>query len=410
MGVRTRHLFLATARATFGEILVGQDLARQLHQAGDHVAFLHPAALSPLFRSVPYRHGTIDLALSNLAEVVRDATRALGFETIVLVDVSSVLYSAGPPCIATIIRDVPALTMGVDLWNLPETDLTWDVGEFRVHLDRLVLDIPSLRPAPIARPDAPGSYRALPIIDPPEPDERMAVRAELGLPYDANLILTATGAWQQPTRSPYQQPQRLAHALPGILELVIARLPSTYLMHVGPEPFAWGIPANYRFSAQIDPPRFRRLVRAADLMLSVNTAATSVAAAVAAGTPAVVLINSTSGPSIEAIEASRGATLPEDVRAWVRSVAPLYPFRVCPVGLHSLMAPVLAGNPYETAIEERELLDIDATVARIGALMRDGAERSRALAAQAAYRARIAILPDGITRFREITARESPRR
>jgi hypothetical protein len=397
-----RHLFLATARATFGEILVALDVARELHRDGDTVAFLHPAALSALFQGLAFAHGTIDLALMDLPRTIRDVVRARDLQTITLVDVSSVIGSVGSAAVRRLMTTTPARVLGIDLWNLPETDLTWDVSDYQVPFDPIALEIPSLRPCPVARPEAPGAYRALPTIEPLDPDERVRVRAELGIAESERLVITTTGTWQLPLRYAQEVPQRLAVHLPGIFALLLPRLPDVRLFHVGPEPFAWAAhEPRYRHSPPLAPALFRRALAASDLLLSVNAAATSVQAAIAVGVPAAVVVSSLSAASL----AETGldlATLPADLRAWLEHVMPLRPFRVCPVGLYRFMAPVLANNPYAALFAELELAQLDATVARIRSLCEQPAPEWRE--ARHAYLERIAQLPDAKTRFRELCA------
>ena len=398
------HLFLATNRAAFGEALVGLAVALELHRRGDRVAFLYPSPLTRIFQDAPFPRGIIDVAVFDLGRALRDTLRQRDLDTLVLVDVVSVLGTSGAGVARAMLRGLPAKVLGLDLWNLPDTDLTWDVGVYRTKVDPISLEIPSLRPCPMARPDARGGFRALPEMPEVTAESRARIRAEAGAGPSERLVVLTSGAWQQPNAYYHQIPRRLAEHYPRIVEMVTKRLaPNVRFVHVGPKAFEWGTSdARYRWVPQLAPAEFRALLVAADALLSLNVPATSLAAAIAAGTPSVVLVNSGRGDTLEEIVASANHPLADDIRAWIGDVLPLRPFRVCPVGLYSFLEPVLANNPFREAFEEVQLLDLDGAAAALTTLLEDAGARARMKVRQAAYREQIQKLPTAAERFDEL--------
>jgi hypothetical protein len=146
------------------------------------------------------------------------------------------------------------------------------------------------------------------------------------------------------------------------------------------------------------------MLAASDLLLSFNAVATSIAAAIAARVPVGLGVNHHRGDSLEEVEAGLGRTLPDDVRAWLTAVLPLRPFKVCPIGLHEFVSPILAGNPYLAACAELDVLDPEASVARLRGLFADEPARDELLHAQSVYRDQVTALPSAVERYRELTA------
>ncbi len=399
-----RHLFLAVAAAGFGEVLVGIDLARALHAAGDYVAFLHPGALALLFKDLPFRTGTLDFAMPEIEKAVGAVVRERHFDTVILVDITSVTYTIGAAAVRALLRGCQARLIGLDLWSLTDTDLTWDVSDYRVRLDPVVLEVPALRPSPIASPRAPGAFRALPELTPMAADERRRVRAELGLASDERLIVSTTAEWQMPRRYRHRQPHRFAFGLPGLYQLVWRRLERARLYHVGPQPLAWaaGDP-SYRNSAQLPPAEFRRILGAADLLLTVNVVATSIAAAISLGVPVALITSGKSGATATELEVGLRRPMPADLATWIAEVLPFRPFWAYPIGLHSFLDPVLAGNPYAEALEKLELLDLEDSAARVQTLLDDPDARAQVCARQDRYRDQVRELPSGVERVRELS-------
>lgn len=395
----TAYLFLATARAPFGEALCGLDVAMAAHGAGDRVAFLHHSALTRLFANVPFSRGTIDVALADLPAAIRGAVASRGFDIVVLVDALSVLGTIGPDRLRALIATCGARVVALDLWSCHETSMVWDVSDLETPIDRVVLDVPALRPAPVARPEAPGAYRALPAVVPASPHERARIRDSLAIGEHERVVVTTVGSWQLAEQYPAGHARRLADAWPALIAQLARRLAPCRLVHVGPAPFVPAI-AGYRHFPQLAAEDFRHLLAASDLLLTGNIMATSIAAAIALDVPVLALGNSVAGATLDELEAGSGAPLTADARAWVAPILPLRRFAVSPLGLHAFVAPVLARNPYRDAVGHAEALDFEGTAARARALLDDA---TAARSAMARYRTQIAALPGPYERLRELT-------
>lgn len=377
----TSYLFLAPAVAPFGEAVMGRDLASAAHAAGHDVTFLHTRAVARVFEGAAFRRGIIDDVLPMLPDTVLGELRAQRVDVLVLVDAIST-YGVLGARIRTLVASSSAKVVALDLWGLRETSLECDLGETTTRLDPVLAALPLLRPAPVARPDALGAYRALPVLG---PQDRAATRARLGIGETERVVFTASGTWQSARNFPPDRSMhRLAAAWPAALSLVLRRLEDVRVVHVGPEPFA--LAGRYLHVPQVSPAEFQQLLAASDVAIGNNVIATSIATALALDVPPVVIDGAQrlDEPSLE---------LPDDVRAWLASVVPLYPYAVLPIGLRRFVAPIMAGNPYADAIDRHDVLAPDATAARIRQLLEGDPAKQRA---RESYRARIAALPAGL--------------
>jgi len=385
----TAFLFVAAVAAPFGEVVCGRRLALAAHAAGHRVAFLHTSQVAPVFDGAPFPRGVIDDVLPTLGAALRDAVRTRGFDVVVLVDALATFGVFGA-AMRALIASCGTKVVALDLWSCHETSLSCDMGDITTRLDPVIVELPSLRPAPVARPEAPGAYRGLPDLAPLSAEDRVHTRASLGIGAHERVIFTATGAWQAASKYPRQPSMhRLAEGWPSALGLVLRRLGPVRVLHVGPTPLPLG--DGYVHVPQVPPAEFHRLLGASDVTIGNNVMATSIASALALDIPSVVIGNSR--PCTSLTDASE---LAPDVRAWLTPMLPLGTFAVLPLGLHDFVAPVLGDNPFIDAIDRCELLDPDATARRVTALL-DGDPAKRA--ARASYRARIATLPSGLDRL-----------
>ena len=168
------------------------------------------------------------------------------------------------------------------------------------------------------------------------------------------------------------------------------------MLLIGESPAAWaGLPTGRVHSVPPCPPgEFGALLQAADAVLSLNIAATTVWRAVMSGIPAMVLGNSyriQDAAGLEEAAAAGGFT--SFVRGAVRECLPLHPFRMWPLGFRSFLAPLLTANPYTDAIAQAEVLDEPAVVDGLTSLLFDPACRAGRLAAQNAYADAVRALP-----------------
>jgi hypothetical protein len=368
-----RHLFVAVTPVAFGEVVQARRVAAELVAGGDEVLFLAPAALQPALAGAPVRRGVLDrLGVWVLDEIVGQVAAAERCASVCLVDLAAVAQTCARDGIdlGGLVARAPAPVVALDLWSLGEGERVFDLGATRQPLGPEVLGIPRLVPVPLARPEVPEAYAAWPGNQPLAPEARAAVRRRLGVDAGSKrMVIMPSASWQRAAAQPDAATRASATVVPPLVLARLAGLDAT-LIHVGPERWAPDGP-RYRHVAPLPPPEFERLVAAADRLLTLNISATSIATALAAGVP-VVAVFSAGGPGVA-------------------------PFRVWPLGLGRLLAPVLDDNPFLGCVRAVELFDEDGFAAALGD---DERERERI----AAYRARVAALPSAAVRYRQVTS------
>ena len=397
------HLFLAAPAAAFGEVSTGLRIARALAASGDRVVFLAGADVAVLFEGTGIAHQAIDAEIFSLQRFVTRLIERERCASLTLVDVTSVYLTLDPIGVPLDFLERLAIpVIALDFWNLRQAGPQWDFGR-----DAPPIPPPAraferrLLPVPIARPDAgKGVFAALPERG-ERPPARGAVRAELGLGADDRLVIVPTSRWQLPELQQWKHHARLARQVPVWLAATLARLGERVrLLHVGPQRSpaweAWG--SRYRFEGQVAPARLQDLMEAADLLLSLNTTATTGFTAITAGLPAVVVMNSHAGSADELVQARPGAS--DGLRAWLADAAPLHPFRLWPLGLFGFLTPVLEDNPFAETFRAVELLDEEAMVETCRALLFDDSAAAALRDRQDRYRERVRALPGPAEAFR----------
>ena len=365
--------------------------------------------MAVLFEGVPFRRGHIDRAADNLQSVLAGVARQERCDSVILIDATVVyMHLERSRTDATFSSHFPMPVIALDVWNLRETSLRWDFGSHVwVHTPHS-LEIPHrLIPVPFVRPHGtPGLYNALPPAESAgskDPAARAALRAELGVRGQDKLLLLTTARWQLAhwQRHPYNR--RIAERLPHLLAGYLAQLaPRPQVVHVGPEPLPFAaLGDHYHHLPQMAPGRFAELVGAADMLLSFNTSSTTVGAAVAAGLPTVLCVNSFAGSTVEEVLTALPGKPTEAVVSWLRDTVPLHRFRVWPFGFYDFLSPTLQDNPYTTTQRTVELLDEPAVLAACHALLHDESARAAQAAQQAAYCATVRALPDAAQLVRE---------
>jgi hypothetical protein len=395
---RRIHLFVALNGAAFGELGHGMRIAEDLHAAGDGAVFFAPQSTALLFRDTAFGHVPVDGLEPSLAEVLPRMVREESVASVVLIDVVAVvatletLWAIDPGFLHNL--GVPVIAL--DNWSIWETDLKWDGGTDFLAISPKVLEFPKrLVPVPFARPLRGVAYNALPPRGPLSESERQAVRSDFGIPAGDKLVLLLSGKWQTPAQQLWKHHRRVARQLPHLVFQALAALgPQVRVVHVGPERFEGGeaIGERYHWLSQLAPERFKGLMGTADLHLSLNVSATSMASAVTMGVPMLLLVNSHEGRTTEEVLAALPGA-PEAVHRWLDQVVPLRRFRVWPIGLYDVLTPVLADNPYATTFETVEALDWDSLVETCRRLLFDPAARAALLERQAAYCAMVRGLP-----------------
>jgi Family of unknown function (DUF6365) len=416
-----RLLFSAVCPTGFGETLIGVSLADQLRKMGVTSHFIiQPHALRMLVRSQKdpgHEYTVLEPQMGPLAKLlVDDAVATFRPDAIVLADylthcrTFSRRYHLDPWFIES--YGLPVIP--IDIWELEKTgyriDLdTGDDSDVNEHFR----DLPAqLRPVPLAHLEPDGTCRARPFRVWEREDRISArtrghLRTTLGLEKQDKLVMLATAAWQLGKGIPHrQQVAPVLDGMPRILAHYLQQLPPrTHFLLAGEAPEVLAdLPGNriHRLPPCL-PDRFGNLIGAADAVLSLNIAATTVTRAVMAGVPAMVLGNrfDIGDPAdAEQAEAEIGGFSPA-VRANLAGAMPLYPFRLWPLSFYKFLTPLLTGNPFTGAVTQAEILDEQAVTGGLTRLLYDQPTRSEALARQSAYADRVRALPDTPTVFNE---------
>lgn len=307
-------------------MLLGLRLARELHAQGDRALFLAPAAHALLFQGTPFGHGTIDPVSAILDRALPDVIRAKRVDSVVLLDLMLVLWVLQQKRIDPAFLDrLPVPTIALDIWDLRRSDLRVDLCEAEMRLPDLARTVVPHRlvPVPFARPDTDGAYCALPT--PAALDDRDETRSALGLGPDDRLVMLTTAQFQTRGLTPFQ-----VRAVATIPHAIVAACrdcdPRVHVVHVGPQPLLEHRD-RYQHLPQVPPVRFEQVMRAADLLVTPNQAATGITTALVLGVPPVAVIGETTEQR----------------------------FRVFPLGLHSFMSPILQDNPYVDAVTTVDL-------------------------------------------------------
>jgi hypothetical protein len=205
---------------------------------------------------------------------------------------------------------------------------------------------------------------------------------------DRPTVFLVNSPWEyrNPARSlPVAQ---LVDALPRLLHGHLAALGRALdVVHVGPR--QWSFPVadqiRYKYFSRLPYQMFHERLTSADLFLTTNVLSLTLAQAVLAEVPALVLHNH------ERLERSE---LPD----WVAAAAPLlhtaHPFRVAPLGWHDLLEPLLSGNPYQDCFASAGILDRPEVLRALAGLLDDGPVRAGLRQRQSAHRAGLAALPE----------------
>jgi Family of unknown function (DUF6365) len=392
-----RLLFLAPSRLSRGDAVLAAELARALPRSRFQVGFaaapetlahLHDLGMPALPLDGPAPGDNLGL----LDRVVR------GFKPDCLV--------AADPSAVDRSRDWTGLTIdtlrerygrpvaGLDRLGWQAADYTADFyGGARVRLPRLLDACDAVIRTGPPHPAEPGPPGVAVAALRPGGLHEGGLRPSAAGPHEAArdggrptvFLVNSPWEYRNPTRSlPVAQ---LVDALPRIVHSHLAALGRPLeVVHVGPR--RWRFPVaeriGYRHFAKLPYPMFHQWLAAADLLLTANVLSPTLAQAVLAGVPALVL------------EQAQRARAPE-FADWVGPVAPLlraaHPFRVAPLGWHDLLEPLLSGNPYRDCFATAGLLDRPAVLRALAGLLDDGPTRADLRRRQHGYRDRLAALP-----------------
>ncbi len=371
-----KFLFLAPLPSAFGEALHGARLASGLVECGHSVTFAAPSASAPTCAGRPFELVPIDAALTRLDTEVETLVTRLGADVLVLVDAAAIdkVTRAFRRSSQRIAAAAPQV-VSIDCWNLQATRRAWDYGPVAEPIDRWLLEhTPVIRPVPNAPFDAPGGYAALPTRTLPSKARRDETRRRWGLPERGGVIVWPTARWQLPESHDQPALASIARVLQERLAPIVAALDAT-IVHVSWAPIADRHRSpNYRHVDVLAAADFEELVGAADVLLSFNAAATSLATAVSLGVPTVLCT----------ARDPHGHAPP--LWAW-------------PLSLDEILAPTVRGNPFYETMAMVDLERDGELVRGLEALLFDVAIREQHQAAQERYRAMVRELPDGVARL-----------
>ncbi|HEU5421322.1 MAG TPA: DUF6365 family protein [Streptosporangiaceae bacterium] len=394
-----RLLFFALSTAGYGETVIGLSLAGQLQPLGVQSHFI----ISPVSEKVMKRSGfpttSIEPRMGRLARLLIDeAVRDFRPDAIVLADyyTYSGVFRNRFGLRPWFIDDYQLPILPIDIWEWENTPFAVDMFEEDRPVDKRILEMDAvLRPVPLAHPER--TERAYPFRV-WEGSERVSRRTRehlgttFGLGRHDRLLLLTLAPWQQLPEDSYLSSMgtHVLRGVPRLLAHYLRQLPETthFLLIGEPAPELTALPAGRtHVLPPCSPARFSTMLGAADLVLSLNIGATTLARAVTSDIPAVALTNSFAVPDAQAIAAveARLGGLTGTVRDWLTDMTPLHQMRMWPLGFYSFLEPILTGNPYTGTFCDLELLDEPAVVQGIAEALYDSAARDRLAAARADY-------------------------
>lgn len=412
-------LFFSPSARSSGQVLLGFSLASQLRAAGITSHFIIAKQSERLIQGRGFTYTLLDHSTGPFARIlIEDTMHTFQPDAIVLADYLSYSYT-----MRRSFRMDPWFLDGynlpvipIDIWELSRTGLQADwCGRPARPISPRILDMEaSLIPVPIAHPVQFGDDRAYPFRV--ELGERVTKRTRghlfttFGLAPHDRLVLVAMAPWQLPDNTADADRRRIAGRVPELLAHYLRQLPAdVHFMMVGdtPQALAELPPERTHLLPSCSSARFEVLLGSADLVLSLNASAVTMARAVVSDIPAMLLTNGFQVPDTAGIDkvCARLGGISGHVRRWLADTVPLYPFRMWPLGYHAFMEPLLAGNPYADAISQAELLDEQGVVTGLEAALYDRATRDRFARARADYRQQLTSIPDTCETFELVAKR-----
>lgn len=405
-------VYFAPSPRSAGQVLIGLSLAEQLRKSGTETHFIvAEAARQVMYRRKGFPYTLINESAGPLTRLVVDEVmEEFRPDIIVIGDYLGYSYAIEKSYRLDpwFIEQYNMPILPVDIWELDRTGLAVDFcGEQIIPVGPRILGMNArLVPVPIAHPKLDNTehafrYRLIDDLERVTRRTRGHLHTTFGLGAQDRLILLSLANWQMPNAELYSQDRnRIAQAVPRLLAHYLSQLPETaHFLLVGsvPEGLKGSLPPERTIVLPPCPPaRFDVLLGSADLVLSLNASAVTLARAVLSGTPAMLLSNRftvTGDNEIETTAAALGGLAPY-VSDWLASALPLYPFRMWPLGYHAFLEPVLTGNPYAAAFATAEILDQEGVVSGLEQLLFDAGTRTSLAGACHAYQQQLAVLPD----------------
>ncbi|QUL37959.1 DUF6365 family protein [Erythrobacter sp. JK5] len=385
-----RILFLCLTPKGLGETRHAVELASQLRAAGHTTHFLaHECATKVLQDAAQPATIIPDHVLPMMQFFLSGSVRNFRPDAIVLGDwfTTTLALERSGQEFAAVFGGFDVPIYAIDTWCSARAGHVIDLyGTTRRPFPDWRPDFAGrLEPVPMGT----GSSDAVPFSVVPEPLKlarkvRRHIRRDLNAD-DRRIVLVCTAGWQH-AHYEDESARRLQQALPRLIGLQLRAFGSDVaLVHVGPEKLDFGLGRQQVWLPTMRPERFESLVASVDLLLTANVSASTNVRAIADGVPILVI-----GGSIRA--ATRDDMPPEFLhdadegqREWLDASLPAFPFHLWPLGYRRFVDPVLADNPYTSALRFADYLDLAGMREQLGALLLDEATRADARADLAAY-------------------------
>jgi len=392
-----KYLFLSLSRKGWGEAILGRRIASELRTRGHEVRFICHESMEPLFRGGDIPFASIPEHIGPFVRIYLEAEIVSGkYRGLLLSDFftcEQVFQSFGFGTEVLLKCDIPVAA--IDTWDSESTGTkidifgkkTW-VAPSLPRLMQRIVPVPFALPSPKRR----GLYCNMPPSVHPNKAQVKHLKHSLGLTASTKLILLSTAVWQQTEYN--DNGNRLAARIPELLDYYLSTLdPRVHVLHIGPRRIrAAALDRRYHWFPQVNSDRFNLLLGSADVVLSLNISATTIATAIASGVPVVVLQNSLEG-GVELADSLSSCS--EFVHAWLACAAPLYKFRMWPLGFYAFLDPLIDGSQYVKALRMVEILDEPGVREQITRLLELDSDRHALIQAQADYVRLVQTLPSG---------------
>lgn len=391
-----RLLFFGLGHLSNGDVSIAADFARQLPPTGFEVCFVTAPEAAPLVRSLglavqPLRSESPEGNVAAVDALVSDFRPDL----LVAADAFTLNYSTTWSGLSLgLLRERYGLPLAsFDQYDYPAADYVVDFyAGHRTRFPRLLDDCDLLiRNSPLNRPAPPTpgvivTRMVCGTARPGSPDS--APRS----PADPPVVFLANSKWEYVNVVKSAALAQLVEAMPAIIHSHLAALGRPLrVVHVGP--VSWQFPIaehlEYRHFDRLPQPMFHEQLAAADLFVTANVASVTLAQAVLAGVPSLLLQNH------RVLDVGR-LTAQGCAPAWLRAAAPgltmAAPFRVFPWGWHDLLGPVLSANPYTGCFRTVGVFERGAVLRELTTLLDDAPSRTALHEAQLSYRDRLSAV------------------